>query len=183
MIFSGTRSNNDPLLEIHNLQLFKTYIFKTLISLSMLSVLFLFCDHAVAQQAADPQKGDEEEFLNQGLISTSKTYKITLQSQYIVFKIQNNAGKTINNIYPWIYKFFKDPKDGIDKYLLVNNVHRGGIMLNGIPHRPGTRVDWRFSLVRGNKPNGPEAKNYILLTHPKSIYFNNIEPPPDPLQK
>jgi len=149
----------------------------------MLSVLFMFCEQALAQQAADPKNEDEEEFLNQGLISTSKTYKITLQSQYIVFKIQNNAGKTINNIYPWIYKYYQDPKDGIEKYLLVNNVHRGGIRLNGVPHRPGTRVDWRFALVRGNRPNGPEAKNYILLTHPKSILFTNIEPAPIPLKK
>jgi hypothetical protein len=183
MIFYGTRSNNDPLLDIQNAQLFKTNIFKILLFLSTLSVLLLFCDHAVAQQAVDPQKEEEEEFLNQGLISTSKTYKITPQSQYIVFKIQNNAGKTINNFYPWIYKYFKDPKDGIEKYLLVNNVHSGGVRLNGIPHRPGTRVDWRFSMVRGNNPNDPEAKNYILLTHPKSIHFVNIEPAPDPLQK
>ena len=122
-------------------------------------------------------KEEEINYVNHGPISSSKEYEITGNSQFIVFTIQNNAGKSIHNIYPWIYKNYIDPNDGKKKYMLINNVHRGGVRVSGVPHWPGTRVDWRFSIIRGNEPASPAAIDYVLLVHPNSIHFSIIETP------
>ncbi len=171
MILSSIVKKN-PYSQFYNSRVSKVRIQTIAIFLSILTSFILFCDHAIAQKNLNDIK-----YINHGLISSSKVYEITRNAQFIVFTIQNNTGRTINNIYPWIYKNYIDPDDGKEKYLLVNNVHRGGIRLAGIPHRPKARVDWRFALVRGNSPADPVAIDYLLMIHTKSIDYTNLEPP------
>ncbi|QPJ65599.1 MAG: hypothetical protein G3M78_09415 [Candidatus Nitrohelix vancouverensis] len=148
------------------------------------SVLFLFAAIAcLSALPVDAQTGnaDDKDWVSLGLISYDKKYRIRPGDDFIIFNIQNNASKTITNLYAWIYKYQEDDEGKPGKFLLVNNPHRGGTIINRVPHRPGSRTEWRFPLMRGNAPQDPKGL-FTLRASPKSILFAKTEPP-RPAQK
>ena len=144
---------------------------KQLLLLSTLSLLILtsYASPALAQENAD------EKFVNLGLISISDLYTLPSNTKKIVFRIKNNASRTISQIYGWVYMYDKVDGGKGTNFVLMNNPHKGGIIIKGAPHRPGTIAEWSFPLVR--KPVAAnEEIDYSLRVHPRSIFFARIEP-------
>jgi hypothetical protein len=120
------------------------------------------------------QEDSEEKFVNIGLISISDLYKIPSKTNTIVFRIKNNAARTISQLYGWVYKFDKGPDGKGSNYVLLNNPNKGGNIIKGKPHRPGTISDWSFSLVR-KASSTDQATAFTLRVHTRSIFFATIE--------
>jgi len=138
-----------------------------LLSLSLLSSIF-YSVQVIAQEDSN------EEFFNIGPISISNLYTIPSTKNNIVFKIKNNTSRTISQIYGWAYKFDKGPDGKGKNFVLLNNPHKGGIIIKGKPHRPGTISEWSFPLVRKPSTTNQEA-SYTLRVHSRSIFFASIE--------
>jgi len=121
------------------------------------------------------QEVNEDKFFNIGPISISDLYTITPNKQNIVFKIKNNTSRTIRQIYGWAYKFDKGADGKGKNFVLLNNPHKGGIIIKGKPHRPGSISEWSFPLVR--KPSiASQETSYTLRVHSRSIFFASTEP-------
>ena len=136
-------------------------------SLSLLSSIF-FTVQAIAQEDSN------EKFFNIGPISISNLNTIPSKKNNIVFKIKNNTSRTISQIYGWAYKFDKGPDGKGKNFVLLNNPHKGGMIIKGKPHRPGTVSEWSFPLVRKPSSTNQET-SYTLRVHSRSIFFASIE--------
>jgi uncharacterized protein YbbC (DUF1343 family) len=132
--------------------------------------------HALAQEDV------KEEFINIGLIAVSKQHTLPEKTNTIVFRIRNNATRTISKIYGWVYMYDKGPNGKGKNFVLLNNPHKGGNIIKGNPHRPGTISEWSFPLVREPFIANQEIA-YTLRVHSRSIFFANVEtaaPPTTP---
>ena len=138
-----------------------------LLSLSLLSSIF-YSVQALAQEDSN------EKFFNIGPISISDLYTIPSEKNNIIFRIKNNTSRTISQIYGWAYKFDKGPEGKTKNFVLLNNPHKGGMIIKGKPHRPGTVSEWSFPLVRKPSITSPET-SYTLRVHSRSIFFASIE--------
>lgn len=144
---------------------------KQFLLLSALSLLSL-TSYPIHAQA---QEDDEEKFVNLGLISISNKHTIPSKTNTIVFRIKNNAARTISQIYGWVYMYEKGPDGKGTNFVLLNNPHRGGNITKGAPHRPGAISEWSFPLVREPSSANQEI-DYTLRVHTRSIFFASIEP-------
>ena len=150
---------------------YPTLLIAVLIHLSFLVVGFL--------SQATAQEDIKEEFVNIGLIGVSKLHSLPEQTNSIVFRIRNNTTRTISQIYGWVYMYDKGPNGKGNNFVLMNNPHKGGNIIKGNPHRPGTVSEWSFPLVRAPFIANQEV-DYTLRVHTRSIYFSKVEPPSAP---
>ncbi|MBT5375904.1 MAG: hypothetical protein HOL15_03730 [Nitrospinaceae bacterium] len=150
---------------------YPSLLIAVLIHLSFLVVGFL--------SQATAQEDIKEEFVNIGLIGVSKLHSLPEQTNSIVFRIRNNTTRTISQIYGWVYMYDKGPNGKGNNFVLMNNPHKGGNIIKGNPHRPGTVSEWSFPLVRAPFIANQEV-DYTLRVHTRSIYFSKVEPPSAP---
>jgi hypothetical protein len=144
---------------------------KKLLTLTVLSLLSLtfHADQVIAQEDV------KENFVNAGLISISDLYTLSSKTNTIVFRIKNNAARTISQIYGWVYMYDKGTDGKGTNFVLLNNPHKGGNIIKGKPHRPRKISEWSFPLLR--KANIENKKiSYTLRVHTRSIFFASIEP-------
>jgi len=120
------------------------------------------------------QEDEIEKFVNIGLIGISTLYTLPDNTNTITFRIRNNSTRTISNIFGWVYSYNKAPNGKGKNFLLLNNPNKGGIIIKGKPHRPGTVSEWSFPLVRKSSTANPEI-DYTLRVHSRSIFFANVE--------
>ena len=121
------------------------------------------------------QEQSEEKFTTIGPIGISNKYKIPENRNAIIFRIKNYTSRSINKIYGRVFLIKKQEKDPSRKFVLLNNPHKGGNIIKGNPHRPGTISEWNFNLTRKPTKTGQEFE-YTLQVHPRSIFFANVEP-------
>ena len=127
------------------------------------------------------QEDSNEKFANLGMIAVSNQYILPTETNTIVFRIRNNTTRSISQIYGWVYVYEKGA-NGIEKnFQLLNNPHKGGNIVKGKPHFPGTISEWSFPLVREPFISDLEI-DYTLRVHSRSIYFATVEmgKPPEP---
>jgi hypothetical protein len=125
-------------------------------------------------------KEDKETFVRTGTVAFSKKYILADDLSHIVFKIKNHNPKTLSQIFGWVYRTPATKDTDIQnskKLILVNNPHRGGIIVKGNPHRPGNKAQWRFMLDR-NMQGATEKDTFTLRVSPKGVFFPSLEPPP-----
>lgn len=123
---------------------------------------------AIAQQEIN------EKFENAGPIGISNLFTLPDKINAIVYRIKNNTTRTIFKIYGWVYMYDKGPNNTGKNFVLMNNPHKGGNIIKGRPHRPGTIAEWSFPLVR--EPFIANAEiGYSLRVHPRSVFFANVE--------
>ncbi len=136
--------------------------------------IFMFSSLAWGQD-----KDDKETFVRTGTIAFSKKYILADDFSHIIFKIKNHNPKTLSQIFGWVYRIpaTKDEDaQNTKKLILVNNPHRGGIIVKGNPHRPGNKAQWRFLLDR-NMQGATEKDTFTLRVSPKGVFFPIMEPP------
>ena len=129
---------------------------------------------AVLVSPAYGQDIEEEKFTTLGPIGISNKYKIPENRRAIIFRIKNYTSRSINQIFGRVFMISKLETDPNKKFLLINNPHKGGNILKGKPHRPGTVSEWSFPLVRKPSITSPET-SYTLRVHSRSIFFASIE--------
>lgn len=134
---------------------------------SLLSFIF-YSGQALAQEVAN------ERFVNIGLISISSQYTLPDKTNTIIFRIKNNTARTISKIYGWVYMYDKGLEGKGKNFVLRNNPHKGGNIIKGKPHLPGTISEWSFPLVREPLIANQEIE-YTLRVHSRSIYFASVE--------
>ena len=149
-----------------NNAIIKIYIF--LFILIFWLVLALYVELAIAQE------DENEKFANAGLISISNKYNLSEKTNTIIFRIKNNTTRTIKQIYGWIYIHKQNPEDKGNSFTLANNPHRGGNIIKGQPHSPGTISEWSFPLLNRHSKESQQMK-YSLRVHPRSIFFSRLE--------
>lgn len=115
-----------------------------------------------------------EKFVNLGLIGVSNQHSLPAKTNTIVFRIRNNSSRTISNIFGWVYMYDKGINGKGKNFVLLNNPHKGGNIVKGKPHRPGTISEWSFPLTREPFIANQEI-DYTLKVHSRSIFFANIE--------
>lgn len=120
------------------------------------------------------QEEVNEKFVNIGLIGISNLYILPEKTNTIVFRIRNNSSRTISHIFGWVYMYDKAPNNKGKNFVLLNNPHKGGNIIKGKPHRPGTVSEWSFPLVRELIIANQEI-DYTLRVHSRSIFFANVE--------
>ena len=120
------------------------------------------------------QEDVNEKFVNIGLIGISNLYTLPDQTKTIVFRIRNNSTRTISHIFGWVYMYDKALNGKGKNFVLLNNPHKGGNIIKGKPHRPGTVSEWSFPLVREPFIANQEI-DYTLRVHSRSIFFANVE--------
>jgi len=145
----------------------KTNLFKFYLLISFL-LFFLLHNEAFGQN-------EEEKFTSMGPIGISNKYTIPEKKRAIIFRIKNNSSKTIKQLFGRVFVIDESQSDKQKRVLLINNPHKGGSIIKGKPHRPGTISEWYFTLMRKPSKNNEETK-YILQVHPKSIFFADVEP-------
>jgi len=117
-----------------------------------------------------------EKFTTIGPIGISNKYKIPENRRAIIFKIKNHTSRSINKIFGRVFMIDKKETDPAKRFVLINNPHKGGSIIKGKPHRPGTISEWIFVLAR--KPmKASQNIDYTLQIHPRSIFYVNVEPP------
>ncbi len=142
--------------------------------------LFLYLLLLIPGLSYSQDKSDQENFVRTGTIAFSEKYILAEDFSHIIFKIKNHNPRTLSQIFGWVYRIpaTKEEKNGkATKLFLVNNPHRGGILVKGGPHRPGQKAQWRFLLDR-NMEGATEKDKFILKASPKSVFFPSLEPPP-----
>ena len=121
------------------------------------------------------QEQKAEKFTNIGAIAISDKYTLPTNRQAIVFRIRNNTTRSISQIFGKVYMIDKLATNPGNKFLLINNPHKGGNIQKGSPHRPGTITEWNFALAV--KPRlADQNLSYTLQVHPRSIFFSTVEP-------
>lgn len=115
-----------------------------------------------------------EKFSDNGPIGISNQFTLPDKTNTIVFRIKNNTTRTISQIYGWVYMYDKGPNGKGKNFLLLNNPHKGGNIVKGNPHSPGTISEWSFPLVREPFIANQEI-DYTLRVHPRSIFFAKVE--------
>ena len=156
---------------------------KYLLFESCLTLIILLLLMASDPRHALAQDDTNEKFSNLGLIGVSNLFTLPEKTNTIVFRIRNNSSRTISHIFGWVYQYDKTANGKGSNYLLLNNPHKGGNIIKGKPHRPGTVSEWSFPLVREPFIANQEI-DYTLRVHSRSIFFANVEsgnkPIPDP---
>ena len=135
-------------------------------------VTFLF---TMAGNNALAQEDGKEKVRNLGPIGISTLHSLPEKTNTIVFRIKNNSSRTISQIFGWVYMYEKALSGKGKNWMLLNNPHRGGNIIKGKPHRPGTVSEWSFPLVREPFIANQEI-DYTLRVHSRSIFFVNVEP-------
>jgi len=140
---------------------------------------FLFLPYGHAQTELEEK---EDKSINSGLISLSPEYSLDQEGNYIIFKIRNNSPRTLSTIYGWVYIYRENEKGFAEKIELVNNPHRGGIVVEGKPQLPGQWGQWRFPINR--PPNRRDSSNkYRLHVYDRGVFFSRSPEPPIPKAK
>ncbi len=117
---------------------------------------------------------EEQEFVNFGYVSVSPKYKIAPNAKSIIFKIRNNATRSIQSIFGWVYEF-QEPEEGeATQFRLVNNPNKSGIPIKGVAHKPSAEEQWRFPLIAANPPVD-SSKQFTILIDPRGVRFATIE--------
>ncbi|MFQ5444352.1 MAG: hypothetical protein ACE5EK_07030 [Nitrospinales bacterium] len=142
------------------------------ITLFSLLIVFISETSLTAQEEPD----DLQSFINLGLISFSPKYKLAENGNHIIFRIRNNSGRSISNIFGWVYSFTKGKDGKGTDFRLVNNPHKGGMIVKGGPHIPGKIIEWRFLLTEKILPEETK-REFTLRVSQKSIFFMRLEPP------
>lgn len=131
------------------------------------SWVFLSLPNGFAQTELEKK---EEKIIDLGLISLSPEYSLGREKNYIIYQIRNNSSEVLSTIYGWIYIYKENEKGEAENYTLVNNPHRGGILIAGKPQLPGQWGQWRFAI---HLP--PEDRNglykYRLQVFDRGIFF------------
>lgn len=122
----------------------------------------------------------EEKIINSGLISLSPEYSLGPGANHIIFKIRNNSSGTLSTIYGWVYIYKENERGIAENYTLVNNPHRGGILIEGKPQLPGQWGQWRFPI---NHPPGDRNSSYKyrLQVYNRGVFFLHL--PRSPIRK
>ena len=121
------------------------------------------------------QEEKDEKFTNIGAIAISDKYTLPKNRRAIIFRIKNNTTRSISQIFGKVFMINKEASDPRKKLLLTNNPNKGGNILKGRPHLPGTIAEWNFVLAE--KPRLADQNiSYTLQVHPRSIFFSNVEP-------
>ena len=146
------------------------------IKLIAFAAIILFFGISDAQTPAndDSSNKSEEEFVNMGYISVSPKYTIGPRAKSITFKIKNNATRSIQSIFGWVYEFTESEEGEVSNFRLVNNPNKSGLPSKRSAHKPITDETWRFPLIAVNPPIDP-SKKFTLLVDPKGIRFAIIE--------
>jgi hypothetical protein len=172
----------------------------------------IFCTaFAQEEEEKEGKKGDveteaveeEEKFTNYGLISISNKGELSKDRKYVAFNIINNAGRSISNLFGWVYRYggntaadegntekketadektieSTEGKEGIKEegkgYVLANYPHKGGVCITGRFHKPGQKAKWRFMLKRVVPEEIEEViPKFLLLVNMNSIFFAKVE--------
>lgn len=121
------------------------------------------------------QEQKAEIFTSLGAIAISDKNFLPPNRQAIVFRIRNDTSRSISQIFGKVYMINKIATDPSKKILLINNPHKGGNIVKGNPHLPGTVAEWNFALAI--KPRVEDQNlSYTLHVHPRSIFFSTVEP-------
>lgn len=138
---------------------------------------------ALPASASGEQKEDESQYVRTGTLSYSKQHILAKDLTHITFKIKNHNPRTVTQIFGWVYRTPVPGKDAPaePKMILVNNPHRGGLLVKEGPHKPGKVAQWRFQMDR-NMLGATEKDLYTLLVSPKGISFARVEPAPEPVE-
>ena len=160
---------------------------------SSAKIIFLYFILAMGLTLSNTQNGfaqatpEDEDFNNLGAISYDKEYELSPESDHITYRIKNKTARTIDQIYVWIYDTDEDEEGNTTSSTLVNNPHRGGIITEGKPHRPGDIAQWRFPLIKtlttkieGLGGGGVNSKTFTLRVSNKGIFHSRVEPPAKP---
>jgi hypothetical protein len=150
----------------------KTFSFK--IFLGLLTLMLTTASYSLQALAQEEVK---ESFTNIGQIGVSNLHRLPEKTNTIVFRIRNNTTRTISHIFGWVYVYDKGANNRGKNFVLLNNPHKGGNIIKGKPHRPGTISEWSFPLVREAFIANQEI-DYTLRVHPRSIFFANVETAP-----
>jgi hypothetical protein len=132
-------------------------------------ILALFCFQVYGQEEKD------EKFTNIGAIAISNKYTLPKNRQAIIFRIRNNTTRSISQIFGKVFMIDNEATDPQKKILLTNNPNKGGNILKGSPHLPGTIAEWNFVLA-GKPRLSNQNIRYTLQVHPRSIFFSIVEP-------
>jgi len=152
---------------------------------SLAKIIFFYFFLAMGLTLSNTQNGfaqatpEDEEFNNLGPISYSNEYKLSPESDHITYRIKNQTTLTIDKVYAWIYHAAEDEEENAASLTLVNNPHRGGVIILGKPHRPGDIAEWRFPLIK-KLTSKIEGGKYTLRVSSKGIFYPKVEPPAKP---
>ncbi len=135
---------------------------------------FIALSTTLSVNQAYSQGQKEEKFTNLGPIAISDKYVLPENRRAIIFRIKNNSSRSISQIYGRVFMIKKIETDPNKRFLLINNPHKGGNILKGKPHRPGTISEWNFTLMREPLIANQNIE-YTLQVHPRSIFYANIE--------
>jgi len=143
----------------------------------LLVFVFLISENSFAQNKEneeDPDNNEETEYVNFGYVSASTSFVVDPRAKNITFKIKNNATRSIQSIFGWVYEIRVEEEGAIPQYRLVNNPNKGGILLKGGAHQPSAEEQWRFPLVAANPPLDT-SKQFTILIDPRGVRFANFE--------
>ena len=121
------------------------------------------------------QEEKDEKFTNIGAIAISDKYTLPKNRRAIIFRIKNNTTRSISQIFGKVFMINKEASDPRKKLLLTNNPNKGGNILKGSPHLPGTIAEWNFVLIQEPRLTDQQI-SYTLHVHPRSIFFSNVKP-------
>jgi len=122
----------------------------------------------------------EEKIINLGLISLSPEYSLGPGENHIIFKIRNDSSGTLSTIYGWVYIYKENERGVAENYTLVNNPHRGGILVKGKPQLPGQWGQWRFPIHPPPSDRNSLYK-YRLQVYDRGVFFLRL--PRSPIRK
>ena len=126
------------------------------------------------EDAKEPDDTEEPEYVNFGYVSVSPRYALAPGAKSITFKVRNNATRSIQNIFGWVYELTIEEEGATPQFRLVNNPNKGGILLTGGMHEPAAEKQWRFPLIAANPPLDP-TKQFTILIDPRGVRFANFE--------
>ncbi len=122
------------------------------------------------------EEGEKDgKFTNYGLISISDKHVLLPDRKHVAFKIINNTGRSISNIFGWVYQYEEDDTGKKINFVLVNYPHKSAMCGAGRFHKPGKKVKWIF-LLQNRVPEDLQPK-YLVLVNMKSIFFARVEMP------
>lgn len=133
-------------------------------------------ESAKAEDSKDPKNeetGEKEEFTSFGFISISNKSELSKDRQHISFNVINNAGRSIANLFGWVYKYEEDETGRKINFVLANYPHKGGVYVLGGFHKPGGKGKWRFILKEAAQ--NEQNLKFVLLVNMNSIFFAKVE--------
>lgn len=168
--------NNVKFVFEKSFQLFCTQL-KLCFGIYLIALVLLISGNSVsqAQENTNTPGGDQEpEYTNFGYVSVSPNFLVDPKARNITFKIRNNATRSIQSIFGWVYEIKVEEEGAAPQFRLVNNPNRGGILLKGRAHEPSSEKQWRFPLMATNPPVDP-SKQFTILIDPRGVRFANFE--------